>query len=254
MRSYFIVVLSAAVAAFLGVLWHAAQPSKPKTERAQMASIFVVSLGAATGTPAPLERCSPVVAGSGRQPLIDDFEDGDARVLVTDNRAGYWLAYSDGTGQQVPRKGVVPTASRIPGGRGDSVFGLHSTGTRFAKWGAILAVELSPRRCYDASFYAGVSFWARGRATLRVAAKMTQVVGEEFGGSCTKDCSDTHGALRTLTPSWTKYVLYWSELQQRGFGAPVPFDPRSLYSIEFAILERQPPYDFWLDDVAFLER
>jgi hypothetical protein len=204
--------------------------------------------------PAPIAPCSPPSAGSGREPMIDDFEDGDTRMAPVDKRAGYWIAFNDGTGKQEPRMGSVFPANRIPGGRGASRFGLHTSGGRFDKWGAVLAAELNPRRCYDASAYAGLTFWARGRASLRVVAKMTHVVGEEFGGSCVKDCFDGHGSLLTLTRDWTKYVVRWEELAQRGFGAKIPFDPRSLYSIEFAIPENQPTFDVWIDDVAFLER
>jgi hypothetical protein len=115
-----------------------------------------------------------------------------------------------------------------------------------------LAIELNPRRCYDASAYAGVAFWARGRASLRIGVKMTQIVGEEFGGSCTQGCYDSHGVTYPLTREWKHYEVRWKDLAQRGFGAAVPFDPRSLYSLEFAVSENQPPFDFWIDDVAFL--
>jgi hypothetical protein len=202
----------------------------------------------------PFVPCSPPSVGSGHEPMIDDFEDGDTRMLLVDKRAGYWIAFNDGTGKQEPRVGSVFPANRIPGGRGASRFGLRTTGTRFSKWGAVLAAELNPRRCYDASAYGGLAFWARGHGTVRVVAKMTQVVAEEFGGSCVKDCYDGHGAIRVLTREWARHVVAWDELRQRGFGAAVRFDPRSLYSIEFALPEGQPPFELWLDDVAFLSR
>ena len=74
--------------------------------------------------------------------------------------------------------------TRIPGGRGSSRFALHTSGGKFTKWGALLAAELSARRCYDASAYAGLTFWARGRGSFNVVAKMTQIAPEEYGGSC----------------------------------------------------------------------
>jgi len=186
--------------------------------------------------------------------LIDDFEDGDSRLIVADKRAASWVVFNDGTGQQQPRAGSSFPADRIPGGRGSSRFGLHTHGRKFSKWGAALSVELSPRRCYDASAYAGISFWARGRASVRISVKMTQVVGEEFGGSCLQDCYDGHGALRTFTKDWTRYELRWEDLAQSGFGTPLDFDPHSLYSIEFAVAASQPSFDFWIDDVSFLSR
>lgn len=203
---------------------------------------------------APFAPCTPLSIGSGREPMIDDFEDGDTRMPAVDKRAGYWIVFNDGTGKQEPRSGSVFPAHRIPGGRGNSRFGLHSTGGRFTKWGAVLAAELNPRRCYDASAYAGLTFWAKGRATLRISAKMTQVVSEEFGGSCVRDCFDGHGAFRTLTRDWQKFEVRWEELAQRGFGTQVEFDPRSLYSVEVQMPQGQPPFDVWIDDVAFIER
>jgi len=46
----------------------------------------------------------------------------------------------------------------------------------------------------------------------------------------------------------------WAELKQRGFGQAVPFDPRSLLSLELSVDPEQTPFDFWVDDVSFLAR
>jgi hypothetical protein len=202
----------------------------------------------------PLAPCAPAVSAGGAWPLIDDFEDGDGRILLSEKRASSWSVFNDGTGTQQPVPGSNLRPDRIPGGRGSSRFGLHSCGSKFTRWGASVAAELSPKRCYDASVYAGLRFWARGRGQLRVAAKMTQVVSEEYGGSCVDRCFDGHLATLTLTPGWRLYTVRWSELAQSGFGAPLPFDPRSLYSIEFSVLPGQTPFDFWIDDLAFLPR
>ncbi|HET7538747.1 MAG TPA: hypothetical protein VFK05_02710 [Polyangiaceae bacterium] len=204
--------------------------------------------------PSPLDDCAPAAVGSGQQASIDDFEDGDGRLLVIDKRAGTWIVFNDGSGQQKPLAGSAFRAERIPGGRGASLFGLHTSGSKFSKWGAVLGVELAPRRCYDASAYAGVVFWARGRATLRVGVKMTQVVAEEFGGSCVQDCYDSHGAVRALSKDWQHYEVRWEELRQSGFGMQLAFDPHSLLSIEFVVGANQPPFDYWIDDLSFLTR
>ncbi len=253
-----VATLSAAALAAACVLLLRSPAPAPKVVAERLAPSTAPSVQPApsqSAAPAPpFTPCQPPSVGSGRDPLIDDFEDGDTRMPVSDKRAGYWIAFNDGTGKQKPRVGSVFPSNRIPGSRGASRFGLHTSGSGFTEWGAVLAAELNPRRCYDASAYAGLTFWARGRATLRVVAKMTQVVSEEFGGSCVKDCYDGHGTIRTLTRDWQKYVLPWEEFKQRGFGAAVPFDPRSLYSIEFAAPEGQPSFDFWIDDVAFVER
>jgi hypothetical protein len=76
---------------------------------------------------------------------------------------------------QQPRPGSLFPATKIDG-RGDSHFGLHMAGGKFAKWGATLAIELSTRRCYDASVYSGIEFWARGHGSIRPTVKMTQIL------------------------------------------------------------------------------
>jgi len=202
----------------------------------------------------PLARCAPAVVAAGAEPLIDDFEDGDMRSQLLERRAGHWLAFNDGTGTQVPRPGVLFPADRIPSGRDGSRFGLHSHGGKFSKWGATISLNLSPRLCYDASVYAGIEFWARGRGRLRFGVQMTQVVSEEFGGSCVRDCFDSHVTEVTLSKTWQRYQVRWEELAQRGFGQTLPFDPRSLSGLEFSVGTDQTPYDFWLDDVGFLSR
>jgi hypothetical protein len=204
--------------------------------------------------PSPLAPCSPVVVATGQDAMIDDFEDGDSRLLKLDKRAGSWVTFGDGTAPQLPRLGVAFDANRIPGGRGASQFGLHASGGTFKQWGTVLSAELTPRRCYDASAYAGISFWARGKARLRVGVKMTQVVAEDFGGSCLKDCFDGHGTERALTHDWQHYEVRWEELTQKGFGPPLPFDPHSLMAVEFAMPAHAPAFDYWLDDVSFLPR
>jgi hypothetical protein len=188
----------------------------------------------------------------GQTPLIDDFEDRDTRISRLEKRAGSWVVFNDGTGTQTPRAGSSFAADSIAGGRGASHFGLHTKGGKFTKWGAVLAVELNPRRCYDASVYTGIEFWARGHGRIRVEIEMTQVVAEEFGGSCVENCFDAHLTERVLGKDWQHYEVRWEELAQHGKGPALQFDPRSLLAIEFAVTAEQTPFDFWIDDVAFL--
>lgn len=202
----------------------------------------------------PNAACAPAVVALGTSPLIDDFEDGDSRILLSEKRAGDWLVFNDGTAQQQPRAGTSFRAHHIPGGRDGSHFGLHVRGGKFAKWGAVVAATLNPHHCYDASVYAGLTFWARGRGRIRIAAKMTQVVTEEFGGTCVDKCFDLHAVSRPLNNTWSRVTVRWEELSQSGHGQPIPFDPASLYSIDFVMPPEQSPFDFWIDDVSFLPK
>jgi len=201
-----------------------------------------------------LELCTPAMRAAGSQPLIDDFEDDDARIAPFEHRAGFWSASNDNTATQWPSLGRQLAMTRIPGGRGTSRFALHTSGGKFTKWGALLAADFSARRCYDASAYGGLAFFARGRGSFNVVAKMTQIAAEEYGGSCSHDCYDSHRATVSLSSNWQEQRVTWAELKQKGFGQVVPFDPRSLLSLEFTVAPEQTPFDFWVDDVRFLER
>jgi len=252
------VALAAAVA-----FWLRAKPA-PETQLAReqhpVPSQSQSQRGAAPPAPsasvraAELAPCTPAMRAEGSEPLIDDFEDADARIAPLEHRAGFWSASNDNTATQRPTLRGPLSMARIPGGRGASRFALHTSGGKFTKWGALLAADFSPRRCYDASAYAGLTFWARGRGSFNVVAKMTQVAPEEFGGSCTHDCYDSHRATIALSNTWQEQRVTWAELKQKGFGQVVPFDPRSLLSLEFTVGPEQTPFDFWVDDVRFLER
>lgn len=262
---------SIAVAAGV-VLWVRANPA-PETQLAREQPTAPSQSGAASAAghaparasaplPAPsaaarapeLEPCTPAMRAEGNDSLIDDFEDDDARIAPLEHRAGFWSASNDGSGKQRPAPGGPLAMTRIPGGRGASHFALHTSGSKFTKWGALLAADFSPRRCYDASAYAGLVFFARGRGSFNVVAKMTQIAPEEFGGSCTRDCYDSHRATLPLTSDWQERRVTWAELKQKGYGRVVPFDPRSLLSLEFTVEPEQTPFDLWIDDVRFLQR
>lgn len=229
--------------------------NRPASPSASTPAKTAASASANPSAPASgLELCAPAVSAAGSAPLIDDFEDGDGRISPFERRAGFWSATNDNTGKQQPALRSPFPMSRIPGGRGASQYALHVSGGKFSKWGALLSAELSARRCYDASVYAGLTFWTRGRGSINVVAKMTQIAPEEYGGSCTHDCYDAHLATLTLSNKWQEQRVTWAELKQKGYGQVVPFDPRSLLSLEFTVGPEQTPFDFWVDDIRFLER
>lgn len=247
-------VVLAAAAGVVFVLRAAPQPVTLSAEPHASAPPRVQAPPPSPSGASPLARCAPVAVAEGSNPLIDDFEDGDLHAPMVEHRAGQWLTFNDGTGSQFPKPGTEISASRIPGGRGASHFGIHNVGGKFSKWGANLSLELSPHRCYDASAYGGIQFWARGHGEIRAAVKMTQVVSEEFGGSCSRDCFDAHSKYVKLTREFTRVLVRWEDLHQMGFGTPVPFDARSLYSIDFSLTPAETPFDFWIDDVSFIPR
>ena len=113
---------------------------------------------------------------------------------------------------------------------------------------------LAAPRCYDASAYGGVKFWAKGPGRLMFAAKMTQVVPVEDGGTCREKCYDVHRAAIELTKRWGEYTVEWHELAQQGIGPAVPFDARSLFELAFFVDGEDTPFNLWIDDVSFIAK
>jgi hypothetical protein len=243
-----------AVAAAAALFWRARVPAPPSVAfepRPSAASLHPVPSSSPVD---PFAPCSPVTVAAGKEPLIDDFEDGDGQVPWIERRGGFWVVFNDGTGVQKPRPGTQFLPEKIPGGRGQSLRGAHTSGTKFSDWGAVVSTELSPRRCYDASVYAGIQFWARGRGQVRVAVMMTQLVSEKYGGGCAGECLGAHIVNVELQKGWTLYRVRWEDLIQAGPGPKLDFDPHSLFSVSFTARPDQTPFDYWLDDLSFIQR
>ncbi|MEO6602314.1 MAG: hypothetical protein ABIQ16_20705 [Polyangiaceae bacterium] len=255
------VTTALAAAAAIALWFRSAPPLDTLVVRERPPSPSVVVSGA---TPRPsasvpvippdLQPCTPALRAEGNSPLIDDFEDNDTRIAPLEQRAGFWSTSTDGTGTQWPLPGSSFPMSRIPGGRGASRFAVHVRGGTFTNWGQVVSADLSARRCYDASVYGGIALWARGRGHLDVMPKMTQIAPAEYGGSCTHDCYDGHSATITLASQWHEERFTWAEFKQKGYGQAIPFDPHSLLSLEFRLLPSKTPFDYWIDDVRFIER
>jgi hypothetical protein len=199
--------------------------------------------------------CPELVIARGNEPLIEDFEQNDSRVLTLDGRSGGWMTYDDGTGKQSPPGHSALFPTRIPGGRDKSRYGLHVFGGKFTLWGVTLGAELADAGCYDASAYAGVEFWAKGPGKVRVGLQMIDVQEVKYGGLCTKDCYNTHRAIVTLGKTFERHTVRWEDLRQLfRAGPPVAFDPRRVRFIEFGVAPEDTPFDLWIDDVSFLPK
>jgi hypothetical protein len=67
-------------------------------------------------------------------------------------------------------------------------------------------------------------------------------------------CNDHHEILATWTTTWTKYTYLFTDMRQEGWGVPQkPFDTAHIYDIEFQTSEAKP-FDFWIDDLAFVKK
>jgi hypothetical protein len=201
-------------------------------------------------------------AGALTEELIDDMEDGNEFIFAVDGRRGTWSVGNDGTpgGEQEPRNPFVMTL--IPSGRGKSKYAAYTSGHGFTGWGTVMLVALNqlnndPKEPYDASGYLGVTFWAKvgEGATTKYKVRIADVSTLPEGKVCVLPaCNDHHELVDEWSTTWTKYVYWFADLHQEGWGDPQkPFDPAHIYDIEFQTADAQP-FDFWIDDLAFVKK
>jgi hypothetical protein len=119
---------------------------------------------------------------------------------------------------------------------------------------------------FDASCWAGVSFWAKksgpgGGSSLTVTVsdfftvdfddpKIVSCQTDEGVPDSTK--CDPAGRVVTLTEDWAFYALPWDSLNQKGFGLPSLLgrvDSGNLKGVTLLIAPGD--WDIWIDDVAF---
>lgn len=202
--------------------------------------------------PPPLAPCPKLAVAQGGAPLIDDFEDRNARLAIADGRDGIWMVYNDGSGKQVP-PGLSPLhPERLAKARGDSKYSLHTSGGKFSIWGSILVGTLTADSCYDASAYSGIEFWAKGNTRIHVQLSVIDEVSVENGGLCAeKTCYGAPRKAFDLGPQWRKYTLGFAELAQLNEPKKFRFDPKRLVSINISIHREDTPFDVWIDDVRF---
>jgi hypothetical protein len=251
-----LIVLAAALAvaatAVVGLMRHKATKT---TERVAAESMTSPPRSAPLPAPAAsvmaLEPCPGVVAGGGSLPMIDDFEDRNARLLVQDGRSGVWLSSGDPQSKQTPRAGTNAFPVAIPHGRQRSRFGLRFFGGQL-RAGAGLDGRFSDAKCYDASRYEGIELWAKGPGRIHVMVSMLDVIERKYGGLCDQGCYDPHRVPLDLSASWQRFRIPWSDLHQVGYGKPLAFDPQRLASVQLFVDAADSPFDVWFDDVAFI--
>jgi hypothetical protein len=225
------------------------------------------SVSAGKETPLPAETAPPKPSGPCAAPsppgdvaLIDDFEDGDAKPFKAFQREGWWFGANDATegGKMSPPSGQFAPV-RLPQGQASKLnaFAAHFTAEGYRKWGAVWGTSLNWAkdgiRCpFNASAFAGVKFRAKGPGLIKIQFGMPETVPVEYGGACKSNCYDSHGSAVLLGDKWDDYVVPWEVLQQGGWGAEARFDPARILGVNFSVLVKDLPSDFWLDDVKFL--
>ncbi|HEX9618660.1 MAG TPA: hypothetical protein VF989_00910 [Polyangiaceae bacterium] len=191
--------------------------------------------------------------------LVDDMEDEDGSIDLTEGRAGVWFAFNDESGTQVPRLATeLFPMDPVDPPRDESFFAAHTYGSGFDEWGAGIGFELRVQQPYDASRYAGIALWARverGASSL-LRLDVTDRNTSPFGGVCDVEadlCHDNFGADLELDTHWKWFSFEWDELEQRGWSGELleRIDSSALYGVRFQTAPSEE-FDFWIDDVVFL--
>jgi endoglucanase len=201
-----------------------------------------------TGTTKRVRTLAPGACTS--DSLIEDAEDNDNRVLVREDRGGYWYTSVDQEGSTIEPSGSFRMAS--PGRAG--AFAAHMTGQMAPSgWSVYASMGFNiadPSGAYDASKYSGVTFWAKGPAHIRF--KVPDAYTAPGGGNC-KDCYNDFGVELALTSEWERYTVPFAWLsQQQGWGDPRPeVATDAIHGMQWQFGSRGRSYDIWVDDIAF---
>jgi len=172
--------------------------------------------------------------------LIDDGEDNNNQGAVKAGRGGYWYTYVDDMGSTVnpPAGSVGGQFTMSEGGAQNSQFAARMNGVLASggvTFGAMGVNFTDPKDVYDASKYGGVSFWAkRGAGSL-------DPVRINFGTDI------------TVTESWRKFVVPFSNLRQQGWGDKKrTVDKGQSFGLQWQAQVPGASYDIWIDDIRFV--
>jgi hypothetical protein len=197
-------------------------------------------------------------AGSGGKSMlelmIDDFEDGNVTLLPAGERTGSWYMGNDNSfgGMQLPfqNTGLVDL---LEPPRGSSERGLHTWGSGFDDWGAMVRADFNVQtgmaEPYDASAYTGVKLWARSNDldTYRIRVQIPTPATDD---NCFQ-CGDHFGTTVETTPDWSEFVVPFEQMAQEGFGTEVgQLELEQAIGVQLGF-PRGEDFDVWIDDVSF---
>ena len=115
---------------------------------------------------------------------------------------------------------------------------------------------VDPKAPYDASKYAGISFWAKkgANSTGKVRLKVPDLNTDPEGGACT-ECFNDFGGDLNLTEDWKQYIFPWKAMKQMpGWGNPRKphITQAKIYGIQFQVNVPSANYDIYIDDLKFI--
>ncbi len=163
--------------------------------------------------------------------------------------------------------------------RSASTRAAHTTGSGFDIWGGGISAGLnksleanSVAAPYDATAYRGIAFWLKAApgTQLAVGFQTAATVPASEGGRCietcpttipnvcTPDCYNPFRAIISVSSSddgsWKQQLISLSGValtQWKITGQS--FDPKELLSIFFSAVSPPSSFDFWIDDVTFVQ-
>jgi hypothetical protein len=231
------------------------------------------SVGTEGGTGGTAAGDSSDGEGASVLDLIDDMEDGDPfiQLVATPRRDGLWDTANDGTpaGTQLPApssfrpvllSGSVPHA-------GDQ-YAAYTKGNGFTNYGAFMNVTMrswadyNVTPTYDASGYAGISFWAKvgASSTTKVRVRFISADTDPRGGTCNLSGSVSELCYNhfyqdvSVATSWTRYSINFAEFVQGNSGRIFPaINLSRMYGLEF-FFGAGTSFEVWIDDLSFVRK
>ena len=225
--------------------------------------LAVAVTGCEKGAGAPAKSASspaPSAMDCAVASTIDDVEDNDSQIAVSDGRSGYMYSYADesygkGGTTITPRPDAFSTTA---GGAEGSAYAMHVTG-KVAQSGEIYAGMgfnfTESDGLYDASAYRSISFYAKvgDGSSPHVRLQVADVNTDPKGGVCKEsECYNDFGAPLILTTEWKKYTIPFADLkQQSGWGNPRPptVETSKLIGVKWQVATPGADYDLWIDNV-----
>ena len=218
------------------------------------------SIGCVTPGSRPGNAASEALKECGPEGMIEDFEDGNNQINVVGDRGGYWYTYVDAKGSTIePAPGDQGgTFAPVEGGH-ESKYAAEVKGKLAGSSIVYAAMGLNfedPKGAFDASQYAGITFWAKRTAgsTSRLTVKLPDGNTDPDGQICSA-CFNDYGYTINVGEQWTRYVLPFHDLKQEpDWGAPRKphLDASKLFAIHWEAKAPGAEYDFVVDDIAFI--
>jgi alpha-L-arabinofuranosidase len=246
------------------------------------ASLTVIRFAAPGAPTAAVPDAAPVaVADAGPDTahsyvLVDDMEMTDSGPIQLDTSAvgqapGAWFS-GISTGSTTNAMAPEPFAFTALAASHETMTGI--TSTRAAHLTCSIADQygycqegftlVNPEGPFDASKYDGIVFWGMSPQGNTIKVQFPNDDTVPTGGKCGQtdaaadQCWDSFATSVSLTSTWQRFEVKFSDVHQDGWGMPVGiFDAASLRGVNFQILgpttASGPPVtaDFWIDDVYF---